>query len=46
MKEEYCYKNRIPFLRLDYRKGKQNFNQQDWNNQLLTFLKENIDYVL
>lgn len=28
------------------RKGKQNFNQQDWNNQLLTFLKENIDYVL
>ena len=46
MKEEYCYKNQIPFLRLDYRKGKQNFNQQDWNNQLLTFLKENTDYVL
>ena len=46
MKEEYCYKNHIPFLRLDYRKGKQNFNQQDWSNKLLAFLKENTGYVL
>lgn len=46
MKKEYCYQKHIPFLCLDYSKGKTGFSQQEWDSQLLNFLQEDIGYVL
>ena len=40
MKEEYCEKNKIPFLKIDYRKGKDFTNFQEWNILLDNFIKE------
>lgn len=40
MKEEYCYKNNIPLLILDYSKGQNKTDFQLWNEILKNFLEE------
>lgn len=40
MKEEYCKKNNIPFLRINYSNGRQNTNFKNWELLLTSFLEE------
>lgn len=40
MKEEYCHKNNIPLLILDYSKGQNGTDFQLWNETLKNFLEE------
>ena len=41
MKQEYCLKNKIPLLLLDYRHGQEKTNFSEWNNLIDKFLEEN-----
>lgn len=40
IKEDYCKNNNIPFLTLDYSKGQEYTNFNEWDSILLNFLKE------